>query len=117
MENIIDFEGRSALDLFAGTGAISYEFLSRGCSPVVAVESAQTQVGFIRSVKEKLGDDNLKIVRGDAFRFAASCRESFDIVFADPLQPSAIRRNTGNHPRQPHGKTGNDSRSGAFLEP
>lgn len=90
LENIIDFEGKSALDLFAGTGAISYEFLSRGCSPVVAVEAAQTQVGFIRSVKEKLGDGNLKIVRGDAFRFAASCRESFDIVFADPPY---------NHPR------------------
>ena len=112
------FRGQiSTRPLCLSTGAISYEFLSRGCSPVVAVESAQTQVGFIRSVKEKLGDDNLKIVRGDAFRFAASCRESFDIVFADPLQPSAIRRNTGNHPRQPRGKTGNDSRSGAFLEP
>ena len=107
LENIIDFEGRSALDLFAGTGAISYEFLSRGCSPVVAVESAQTQVGFIRSVKEKLGVP----VRGKL------PREFRHSVRRPPLQPSAIRRNTGNHPRQPHGKTGNDSRSGAFLEP
>lgn len=84
LDNLVDFEGKTALDLFAGTGAISYELLSRGCSKVTAVETAQTQIAFIKSVKARLGDDNLRIVRGDVFRFAASCRDSFDFIFADP---------------------------------
>lgn len=79
-----DLEGTKALDLFAGTGAVSWEFVSRGCSEVVAVEQAQVQAGFIRSVKEKLGDKVLKLVKGDVFRFLERAKESFDIVFADP---------------------------------
>lgn len=90
LENMVDFEGKTAVDLFAGTGAVSFEFLSRGCSKVVAVEMAATQAGFIRSVAAKLGDENLRLIRGDVFRFIGSCREAFDIVFADPPY---------NHPR------------------
>lgn len=84
IENIEDLEGKSALDLFAGTGAISWEFVSRGCDSVTAVEQSATQAGFIRSVKEKLGDTVLKLIKGDVFRFIERCRESYDIVFADP---------------------------------
>lgn len=84
LDNIRDLEGSTALDLFAGTGAVSFEFLSRGCSQVTAVENASTQVGFIRSVKEKLGDDNLLIIKGDVFKFIGTCRRKFDIIFADP---------------------------------
>ncbi len=84
LENMTDFEDKTALDLFAGTGAMSLEFLSRGCKSVTAVEIAATQVNFIRSVKEKLGDNNLKIIRGDVFRFMATCSQTFDIIFADP---------------------------------
>ena len=58
LENLDDFEGKTALDLFAGTGAISFEFLSRGCSEVTAVELSPIQSGFIRSVKEKHGDES-----------------------------------------------------------
>lgn len=84
IENIEDLEGKRVLDLFAGTGAISWEFVSRGCSSVTAVEQAQTQAGFIRSVKEKLGDTVLKLIRGDVFRYIERCREEYDIIFADP---------------------------------
>ncbi len=84
LENMTDFENKNALDLFAGTGAISLELASRGCAEVIAVEMASTQANFIRSVKEKLGDTALKVVRGDVFRFIASCRETFDLIFADP---------------------------------
>ena len=63
MENIEDLTGKRVLDLFAGTGAISWEFVSRGCSEVTAVEEARTQAGFIRSVKEKLGDTALRLVK------------------------------------------------------
>lgn len=84
LENIEDFEGKNVLDLFAGTGAISWEFVSRGCASVTAVEQAAPQAGFIRAVKEKLGDTALKLIRGDVFRFIERCKESFDIIFADP---------------------------------
>ncbi|MCM1377398.1 MAG: 16S rRNA (guanine(966)-N(2))-methyltransferase RsmD [Prevotella sp.] len=84
LENMEDFEGKTALDLFSGTGAISLEFLSRGCAEVTAVEQASTQSNFIRNVKEKLGDENLHIIRGDAFRFIANCSRQFDFIFADP---------------------------------
>ncbi len=85
IENIEDIEGKRVLDLFAGTGAISFEFLSREAAEVTAVEMAQTQYAFIRSVKEKLGDDALHPVRGDVFKFLSSYKgEPFDIVFADP---------------------------------
>lgn len=84
IENIEDMEGKSVLDLFAGTGAISLEFLSRDAKSVTAVEMAATQANFIRSVKEKLNDNNLRVIRGDVFKFLQSVRMPFDIVFADP---------------------------------
>lgn len=84
IENIEDLEDKTALDLFAGTGAVSYEFLSRGCREVTAVEKASVQANFIRTVKEALGDENMKIVRGDVFRFLANSRTPYDIVFTDP---------------------------------
>lgn len=84
IENIEDIEGENVLDLFAGTGAISLEFLSRGAGQVTAVEMASTQANFIRSVKEKLQDNALRVVRGDVFKFLASAKRPYDIVFADP---------------------------------
>ena len=84
LENLDDFEGKTALDLFAGTGAISLEFASRGCSEVTAVEQAPEQAQFIRSVKEKLGDTALRVIKGDVFKFIATCGRSFDFIFADP---------------------------------
>lgn len=84
LENIDDLEGKSSLDLFAGTGAISFEFLSRGCAEVTAVEQAPVQTKFITSVKDKLGDESLRVIRGDVFRFIETCHRQFDFIFADP---------------------------------
>ena len=84
LENIDDLEGKSALDLFAGTGAISFEFLSRGCAEVTAVEQAPVQTKFITSVNDKLGDESLRVIRGDVFRFIETCHRQFDFIFADP---------------------------------
>ena len=84
LENLVDFEGLSALDLFGGTGAISFEFVSRGCEEVTTVEKAPVQVKFIRKVKEMLNAQNLTLVKGDVFRFIDSCEKKFDIIFADP---------------------------------
>lgn len=84
LENIVDLEGARALDLFAGTGAISFEFLSRGCAEVTAVEKASVQYAFIRKVAQQLNADNLRLLRGDALRFIQTCTATFDIIFADP---------------------------------
>ena len=82
--NLIDDEGKTVRDLFAGTGAMSFEFLSRGCASVTAVEKARTQAEFSKRVQHQLGDENLTRVRGDVFKFVGSCSQSFDIIFADP---------------------------------
>lgn len=82
--NLIDLEGMTVLDLFAGTGAMSFEFLSRGAAQVTAVEKARTQAEFIKRVQQHLGDSNLTLVRGDVFKFLSTCRQSFDVIFADP---------------------------------
>ena len=84
LSNLIDLEGKTALDLFAGTGAMSFEFLSRGCAQVTAVEKARTQAEFIKRVQQQLRDENLTLVRGDVFKFINACRQSFDVIFADP---------------------------------
>lgn len=84
LENYEDFEGLSALDLFGGTGAISFEFLSRGCESVVCVEKANTQYNFIRKVKEQLNAQNLTLIKGDVFKFIDQTTQKFDLIFADP---------------------------------
>lgn len=84
LENIIDFEGLSALDLFAGTGAISFELASRGVHDVTSVEMAPVQFSFINKVKGLLKDDTIQPVRADVFKFVARCSKKFDFIFADP---------------------------------
>lgn len=85
IENLIDIESIDALDLFAGTGAITFELLSREASTVTSVEKATTQYRFISQTAETLKVDNLRLIKGDVFRFLATCRpQSFDLVFADP---------------------------------
>ena len=84
LENIIDFEGLTALDLFAGTGAISFELLSRGCASVTAIEKASTQYAFMKKVSAQLGCDNFNLVRGDALKYIDATMAKFDIIFADP---------------------------------
>ncbi|MBR1881535.1 MAG: RsmD family RNA methyltransferase [Muribaculaceae bacterium] len=84
LENFIDFDGIDALDLFAGTGAVSFEFASRGCHTVTSVEKAATQFQFIKKVQGILHADNMTLVRGDVFKFISQCTRSFDVIFADP---------------------------------
>ncbi len=84
LENLIDFDGKTALDLFAGTGAITFELLSRECAEVTAVEKATTQYNFIRKVAQQLNVANLRLIKGDVFRFLDSGATPFDFIFADP---------------------------------
>lgn len=80
----MDLDGSSALDLFSGTGSISLELLSRGCSRVVSVEADRDHARFISQCMKKIGADNDVLIRGDVFRFLKSCHEQFDFIFADP---------------------------------
>ena len=84
LENRGEIEDMAVLDLFAGTGAISWEFVSRGARLVTAVEEAPVQARFILSVQEKLGDKTLRLFRGDVFRYLERPRGEYDVVFADP---------------------------------
>ena len=81
----LDFESLNVLDLFAGTGSISYEFVSRGCPVVHAVEMDNRHASFIRKTIEALNmEKNLRIVRMSAFQFIKSAHHSYDVIFADP---------------------------------
>ena len=84
LRSYTDFEGQMVLDLFAGTGSISLEFLSRGCGRVVSVEKDYQHCGFIRNVFQKLDDPAACLLHADVLRFLPKCTERFDIVFADP---------------------------------
>lgn len=84
IDNLIDLEGCDALDLFAGTGAISFEFLSRECKSVTAVEKAATQFRFIKGVAQQLNVNNFNLIKGDVLKFVNTCDRKFDIIFADP---------------------------------
>ena len=80
----LDLDGATALDLFAGTGSISLEMLSRGCTPVVSIEADRDHAAFIRQCMQKLAVTDNVLIRGDVFRFIKSCRQQFDFIFADP---------------------------------
>ena len=78
-----DIEGRKVLDLFAGTGSVSYEFASRGAKSVTSVEINAVHHAFIRRTAKELGADNLFAVKANAFLYLRSCPKQFDIVFSD----------------------------------
>lgn len=80
----LDFMELDILDLFAGTGSITYEFASRGVRSVVAVELAPVHFKFIQHTCNELEMDQVTVIKGDAFRYLKNPYQSFDIVFADP---------------------------------
>lgn len=91
LQNRIDFEGIKALDLFGGTGSISFELVSRGATQVSCVEMGHQQQQFIRKISEtlKIGKA-MTLVRGDVFKFLKSQiaiapeQGLYDLIFADP---------------------------------
>jgi 16S rRNA (guanine966-N2)-methyltransferase len=91
LNNRYNFENKSVLDLFSGTGSISFEFVSRGCPNVTSVELDRFHYNFICSVIEKLGVRNLvRALNTDAFKFISRSQERFNIIFADP--PYELKR-------------------------
>ncbi|MEG0498570.1 MAG: RsmD family RNA methyltransferase [Alistipes sp.] len=83
LNNFVDFEECDVLDLFAGTGSISYEFASRGARSVTAVEINAVHYNFIRETAHQLGIENFYAVKANAFLYLKSCPKQFDLIFSD----------------------------------
>lgn len=82
--NKYDMDELDVLDLFSGTGSITYEFVSRGARSVVAIEKELAHFNFIRKTCQELKTDLVTVIRGDVFRYLNRPSQSFDIIFADP---------------------------------
>ena len=84
LSNKIDFEDKLALDLFAGTGSIAFEFASRYCQAVTAIDKNFQCIQFIKTAAADFGMDKLQVIRADVFRFIQTSSKKFDVIFADP---------------------------------
>lgn len=84
LQHNLDFSAMKTLDLFGGTGSISYELASRGVPDLTVVEKDNTMYEFIKKTAETLRIENLKAVKMDVFRFISQCSEQFDLIFAGP---------------------------------
>ena len=83
LNNHFSFEGLKILDLFSGTGNISYEFASRGSTPITSVDGDFGCVKFIKQVATEF-DFNIAATKSDVFTYLERCKTSYDIIFADP---------------------------------
>jgi 16S rRNA (guanine(966)-N(2))-methyltransferase RsmD len=88
LNNYVEFDECTVMDLFAGTGAMSVEFISRGVREVTAVDINNACTDYIKSEAQRLELNNLRVVRADVFDLLKRANRKFDIVFADP--PYAI---------------------------
>ncbi len=79
-----DFEGAKTLDLFGGTGSISYELASRGASSLTIIEKDAAMYAFIKKNIEELKIKNANVVKTDVFSFLSNCNEKYDFIFAGP---------------------------------
>src|SRR4030095_6589944 len=84
LNNYFDFSEVSFLDLFSGTGSLSYEFSSRGCQRIVSVDKDVRAVEFIRKMKKEWEITAIKVHKSDVFKFLEYNTEQFNIIFAGP---------------------------------
>jgi 16S rRNA (guanine966-N2)-methyltransferase len=84
LQNRIDFEGMKVLDLFGGSGSISYELASRGCSEITTIEKNPKCVGFIKKNALEFKFGNIRVSCMDVFKYINLCPLNFDLIFADP---------------------------------
>lgn len=84
LQNLVDFEELKTLDLFGGTGSISYELASRGVPDLTIVEKDPQMYAFIKKTAADLKLKNFKVVKSDVFRFLEQCTEKYDFIFAGP---------------------------------
>ena len=86
--NEYDIEELTVLDLFSGTGSISFEFASRGCKDIISIEMNPAHTKFIKQVASTYKVKGMQVIRHNVFDFLEICTKKFDIIFADP--PYAI---------------------------
>lgn len=84
LQNRIDLEDIKTLDLFGGTGSISYELASRGASHLTIVEKDNQMSSFIQKNIQTLGIEQANVFKIDVFQFLENCHEQFDFIFAGP---------------------------------
>ena len=84
LQHHLDLEGIKTLDLFGGTGSISYELASRGAKELIIVEKDAAMFEFIKKTSGELRISNLKAVKMDVFKFIEQCTDKFDFIFAGP---------------------------------
>ncbi|MCK0162041.1 RsmD family RNA methyltransferase [Allomuricauda sp. F6463D] len=83
LNNRFYFDELKVLDLFSGTGNISYEFASRGAKKITAVDGHQGCVGYISKTAQEL-DFPISTIKSDVYKFLQRTSEKFDLIFADP---------------------------------
>ncbi len=84
LQNNLEFEELQTLDLFGGTGCISYELASRGVPNLTIVEKDTAMYEFIKKTSTELDIPNFKLVKSEVFKFIDACTEQFDFIFAGP---------------------------------
>jgi 16S rRNA (guanine966-N2)-methyltransferase len=84
LNNRVDFESVTVLDLFSGTGSISYEFASRGALTVHLIEKDMNHISGIKKILTELNLQNVKPIHIDVRAYLKTCSAKYDIVFADP---------------------------------
>jgi 16S rRNA (guanine966-N2)-methyltransferase len=84
LQNQLDFESIKTLDLFGGTGSISYELASRGVEDLTIVEKDTSMFAFIKQTADMLKLENFKVIKSDVFKFLDQCKEQYDFIFAGP---------------------------------
>ena len=84
LQNMIDFEGIQSLDIFGGTGSISYELASRGAANLTIIERDKNMAAFIKKTATEFGFSNIKLVQVEVFKFLKTCVDKYDFIFAGP---------------------------------
>lgn len=84
IQNNLEVEGMKTLDLFGGTGSISYELASRGAADLTIVEKDTAMYEFIRKTSADLKIENFKVIKMEVFKFMENCADQFDFIFAGP---------------------------------
>lgn len=84
IQNNFDVENIKTLDLFGGTGTISYELASRGANDLTVIEKDFTMYEFIKKTSLQLSIQNFKVIKMDVFKFIDQCNDTFDFIFAGP---------------------------------
>ena len=84
LQNNLEIPSLVTLDLFGGTGCISYELASRGAGDLTIVEKDPVMYDFIKKTAAEFGFENFKLVKSEVFKFIENCTEKYDFIFAGP---------------------------------